>query len=119
MTAHVHLKREFHVVELVPLVLDHDHKLRVSAYGALIIVSCTFFVVNDMVCVYVVSFFQSSPPQIVQEKILSLIQDWADAFRGSPDLSYVMETYESLRAQGLNVFALFGVVFSKAYLLQL
>ena len=92
---------------------------RVSAYGALIIVSCTFFVVNDIVCVYVVSFFQSNPPQIVQEKILSLIQDWADAFRGSPDLSYVMETYESLRAQGLKVFALFGVVFSKAYLLQL
>ncbi|XP_068672676.1 TOM1-like protein 2 isoform X2 [Montipora capricornis] len=43
-----------------------------------------------------------NPPQVVQDKILSLIQDWADAFRGSPDLSYVMETYESLRAQGLE-----------------
>ncbi|XP_067043404.1 TOM1-like protein 2 [Acropora muricata] len=43
-----------------------------------------------------------NPPQVVQEKILSLIQDWADAFRGSPDLCYVMETYESLRAQGIE-----------------
>ncbi|KAK2557186.1 TOM1-like protein 2 [Acropora cervicornis] len=43
-----------------------------------------------------------SPPQVVQEKILSLIQDWADAFRGSPDLCYVMETYETLRAQGIE-----------------
>lgn len=60
----------------------------------------------NVVCVlwaYVFSFFQSNPPQVVQDKILSLIQDWADAFRGSPDLTYVLETYESLRAQGLKV----------------
>ncbi|XP_058950698.2 TOM1-like protein 2 [Pocillopora verrucosa] len=45
---------------------------------------------------------KTNPPQIVQDKILSLIQDWADAFRGSPELTNVMETYESLRAQGLE-----------------
>ncbi|XP_073247471.1 TOM1-like protein 2 [Porites lutea] len=45
---------------------------------------------------------KNNPPQVVQDKILSLIQDWADAFRSSPDLSYVMETYETLRAQGLE-----------------
>nr|XP_058950698.1 TOM1-like protein 2 [Pocillopora verrucosa] len=45
---------------------------------------------------------KTNPPQIVQDKILSLIQDWADAFRESPELTNVMETYESLRAQGLE-----------------
>ncbi|KAJ7382287.1 TOM1-like protein 2 [Desmophyllum pertusum] len=45
---------------------------------------------------------KSNPPQVVLDKILSLIQDWADAFRGSPDLSYVLETYDSLRAQGVE-----------------
>ncbi|RMX49605.1 hypothetical protein pdam_00003011 [Pocillopora damicornis] len=45
---------------------------------------------------------KTNPPQIVREKILSLIQDWADAFRGSPELTNVIETYESLRAQGLE-----------------
>ncbi|PFX29028.1 TOM1-like protein 2 [Stylophora pistillata] len=45
---------------------------------------------------------KNNPPQIVQDKILSLIQDWADAFRGSPELTNVLETYESLRAQGLE-----------------
>lgn len=49
------------------------------------------------------SVFQNNPPQVVQDKILSLIQDWADAFRSSPDLSYVMETYETLRAQGWEI----------------
>ena len=49
------------------------------------------------------SIFQNNPPQVVQDKILSLIQDWADAFRSSPDLSYVMETYETLRAQGWKI----------------
>ena len=49
---------------------------------------------------FIFSIFQNNPPQVVQDKILSLIQDWADAFRSSPDLSYVMETYETLRAQG-------------------
>ncbi|XP_078348635.1 TOM1-like protein 2 isoform X2 [Oculina patagonica] len=45
---------------------------------------------------------KANPPQIVQDKILSLIQDWADAFRGSPDLTYVLETYETLKAQGVE-----------------
>ena len=52
---------------------------------------------------FIFSIFQNNPPQVVQDKILSLIQDWADAFRSSPDLSYVMETYETLRAQGWKI----------------
>lgn len=52
---------------------------------------------------FIFSVFQNNPPQVVQDKILSLIQDWADAFRSSPDLSYVMETYETLRAQGWKI----------------
>ena len=52
---------------------------------------------------FMFSIFQNNPPQVVQDKILSLIQDWADAFRSSPDLSYVMETYETLRAQGWKI----------------
>lgn len=82
--------------------------------------SFTFFVVSYVLCVLCLFIcLQSNPPQVVQDKILSLIQDWADAFRGSPELSYVLETYESLRAQGLKVFALFGVVLRKTYVLQL
>jgi len=40
-------------------------------------------------------------PQVVQEKILSLIQDWADAFRNSPDMTHVLQTYEALKKQGV------------------
>ncbi|XP_032240020.1 TOM1-like protein 2 isoform X2 [Nematostella vectensis] len=43
-----------------------------------------------------------NPPQVVQEKILSLIQDWADAFRNSPDMSAILQTYEGLRSQGIE-----------------
>ncbi|XP_031571945.1 TOM1-like protein 2 isoform X2 [Actinia tenebrosa] len=41
-------------------------------------------------------------PQVVQEKILSLLQDWADAFRNSPDMGNILHTYESLRNQGIE-----------------
>ena len=81
-----------------------------SAYGSWIL-GFALFVVNlhaKSLCLCLL-IFKSNPPQVVQDKILSLIQDWADAFRGSPDLSYVLETYESLRAQGLNFFALDSV----------
>lgn len=57
----------------------------------------------------VIFFFQVNPPQVVQEKILALIQDWADAFRGTPDLSNVLETYETLRAQGFEAYFIIHV----------
>ena len=46
---------------------------------------------------------QNNPPQVVQEKILALIQGWADAFRDSPDLSGVVQAYQSLKQQGNTV----------------
>ncbi|XP_064595280.1 target of Myb1 membrane trafficking protein-like [Liolophura sinensis] len=45
---------------------------------------------------------KNDPPQIVQEKVLSLIQTWADAFRGSPDLKEVEKVYQDLKAKGIE-----------------
>lgn len=39
-------------------------------------------------------------PQVVQEKILSLIQSWSDAFRNAPELQNIKQTYDSLKQQG-------------------
>ncbi|XP_077591355.1 TOM1-like protein 2 isoform X7 [Stigmatopora nigra] len=43
-----------------------------------------------------------NPPTIVQEKVLSLIQAWADAFRSSPDLTGVVHVYEELKRKGIE-----------------
>ncbi|CAL1588413.1 unnamed protein product [Knipowitschia caucasica] len=45
---------------------------------------------------------KSNPPTIVQDKVLSLIQSWADAFRSSPDLTGVVHVYEELKRKGLE-----------------
>ncbi|XP_072444598.1 target of Myb1 membrane trafficking protein isoform X6 [Chiloscyllium punctatum] len=45
---------------------------------------------------------KNNPPTIVQDKVLSLIQAWADAFRSSPDLTGVVTVYEELRRKGLE-----------------
>lgn len=42
------------------------------------------------------------PPSIVQEKVLSLIQSWADAFRNQPDLQGVYQVYKELRQKGIE-----------------
>ncbi|KAK3090173.1 hypothetical protein FSP39_009722, partial [Pinctada imbricata] len=42
------------------------------------------------------------PPQVVQEKVLSLIQTWADAFRGIPELKEVEKVYNDLKAKGIE-----------------
>ncbi|KAL5018634.1 hypothetical protein ScPMuIL_004356 [Solemya velum] len=42
------------------------------------------------------------PPQIVQEKVLSMIQTWADAFRGVPELKEVEKVYQDLKTKGIE-----------------
>nr|XP_006821817.1 PREDICTED: TOM1-like protein 2-like isoform X2 [Saccoglossus kowalevskii] len=44
----------------------------------------------------------NNPPTCVQEKILSLIQSWADAFRSSPDLQGVVQMYNELKQKGIE-----------------
>nr|XP_057905007.1 TOM1-like protein 2 isoform X2 [Doryrhamphus excisus] len=45
---------------------------------------------------------KANPPTIVQDKVLSLIQAWADAFRSSPDLTGVVHIYEELKRKGIE-----------------
>lgn len=45
---------------------------------------------------------KNNPPTIVHDKVLNLIQSWADAFRSSPDLTGVVAVYEDLRRKGLE-----------------
>ncbi|XP_077067780.1 TOM1-like protein 2 isoform X2 [Siphateles boraxobius] len=45
---------------------------------------------------------KNNPPAIVQEKVLALIQSWADAFRSSPDLTGVVHIYEELKRKGIE-----------------
>ncbi|XP_026987069.1 TOM1-like protein 2 isoform X1 [Sagmatias obliquidens] len=45
---------------------------------------------------------KSNPPTIVQDKVLALIQAWADAFRSSPDLTGVVHAYEELKRKGME-----------------
>ncbi|TRY84001.1 hypothetical protein DNTS_009946, partial [Danionella cerebrum] len=45
---------------------------------------------------------KNNPPAIVQDKVLALIQAWADAFRSSPDLTGVVHVYEELKRKGIE-----------------
>ncbi|KAK5885074.1 hypothetical protein CesoFtcFv8_018823 [Champsocephalus esox] len=45
---------------------------------------------------------KNNPPTIVQDKVLALIQSWADAFRSSPDLTVVVHIYEELKRKGIE-----------------
>lgn len=45
---------------------------------------------------------KNDPPPIVQEKVLSLIQVWADAFRSQPDLNGVVQVYHELKNKGIE-----------------
>ncbi|XP_069125320.1 TOM1-like protein 2 isoform X2 [Argopecten irradians] len=42
------------------------------------------------------------PPQALQEKVLCLIQTWADAFRGIPELKEVEKVYHDLKSKGIE-----------------
>lgn len=43
-----------------------------------------------------------NPPTALHDRVLSLIQSWADAFRSSPSLSGVVHVYDDLRKRGLE-----------------
>ncbi|XP_030380318.1 TOM1-like protein 2 [Scaptodrosophila lebanonensis] len=45
---------------------------------------------------------KNDPPAIVQEKVLSLIQIWADAFKNQPDLNGVTQMYMELKNKGIE-----------------
>lgn len=45
---------------------------------------------------------KNDPPTAVQEKVLSLIQCWADAFGNKPELSGVVSVYQDLVAKGIE-----------------
>ncbi|KAM9784497.1 target of Myb protein 1 isoform X1 [Syngnathus typhle] len=45
---------------------------------------------------------RNNPPLIVHDRVLGVIQAWADAFRSSPDLTGVVSVYEDLRRKGLE-----------------
>ena len=47
-------------------------------------------------------FSQNNPPTIVKERVLGLIQQWADAFRANPQLSAVVEFYNQLKQEGVE-----------------
>ncbi|PWA16830.1 hypothetical protein CCH79_00012792 [Gambusia affinis] len=43
-----------------------------------------------------------NPPTALHDRVLSLIQSWADAFRSSPSLVGVVHVYDDLRRRGLE-----------------
>lgn len=45
---------------------------------------------------------KNDPPTVVQEKVLSLIQCWADAFQNQTDLQGVVQVYNELRTKGVE-----------------
>ncbi|XP_041959043.1 target of Myb protein 1-like isoform X1 [Alosa sapidissima] len=45
---------------------------------------------------------KNNPPAVLHDRVLSLIQAWADAFRNSPSLSGVVCVYDDLRRRGLE-----------------
>lgn len=45
---------------------------------------------------------KNNPPTIVKERVLSLIQQWADAFRANTQLSAVVELYNQLKQEGVE-----------------
>ncbi|XP_020282417.1 TOM1-like protein 2 isoform X2 [Pseudomyrmex gracilis] len=45
---------------------------------------------------------KNEPPTAVQEKVLSLIQTWADTFRHQPHTQGVVQVYQELKAKGIQ-----------------
>jgi hypothetical protein len=49
-----------------------------------------------------IKLIKKETPPAVQEKVLSLIQSWADAFRGAPECVDVVNRYEDLKKRGIE-----------------
>ncbi|XP_055689318.1 TOM1-like protein 2 isoform X2 [Lutzomyia longipalpis] len=45
---------------------------------------------------------KNDPPAVVQEKVLNLIQIWAETFRTQPDLNGVVQVYQELKNKGIE-----------------
>ncbi|XP_013782008.1 TOM1-like protein 2 [Limulus polyphemus] len=45
---------------------------------------------------------KNDPPTVVQEKVLSLIQSWADAFLMNPEMQGVVQVYHDLKQKGIE-----------------
>ncbi|XP_053354951.1 target of Myb1 membrane trafficking protein-like isoform X2 [Clarias gariepinus] len=45
---------------------------------------------------------KNNPPMVLHDRVLSLIQSWADAFRNTPSLSGVVCVYDDLKKRGLE-----------------
>lgn len=45
---------------------------------------------------------KNNPPIDLQERVLSLIESWAEAFRSQPDLSGVVSVYNELKTKGVT-----------------
>ncbi|KAL4647899.1 target of Myb protein 1-like isoform X1 [Arapaima gigas] len=45
---------------------------------------------------------KNNPPMVLHDRVLSLIQAWADAFRSCPTLTGVVTVYEDLKKRGLE-----------------
>lgn len=45
---------------------------------------------------------KNDPPTAVQEKVLSLIQNWATAFRSIPEMQGVVQVYTDLKGKGVE-----------------
>lgn len=45
---------------------------------------------------------KNDPPAIVQEKVLNLIQVWAEAFKNQSDLNGVVQVYQELKNKGIE-----------------
>lgn len=52
-----------------------------------------------------ISLFQgpkNDPPTELQEKVLTLIQSWSDAFQQYPELQGVTQVYQELKSKGIE-----------------
>ncbi|XP_014219390.1 TOM1-like protein 2 [Copidosoma floridanum] len=45
---------------------------------------------------------KNEPPTAVQEKVLNLIQTWADTFKGQPHAQGVVQVYQELKSKGIE-----------------
>ncbi|XP_074511673.1 target of Myb1 membrane trafficking protein isoform X5 [Sebastes fasciatus] len=45
---------------------------------------------------------RNNPPLVLHDRVLTIVQAWADAFRSSPDLTGVVSVYEDLRRKGVE-----------------